>query len=136
MLQVVINKIHWWVCAINCTVDRRSCCSHRNSHRSDSQTFVENRDFCLPNLHSTSSLGGGCLSEYCHDVRTGNTIMVWLPAVVKTFWRYVYSFWQNPRTWQTDTARRHRPRLCIASRGKNSDSCRGETFWTTGVMRN
>ena len=32
-------------------------------------------------------------------------------------------FWHNSRTWQThtrtDTAWRHRPRLCIASRGKN-----------------
>ena len=43
------------------------------------------------------------------------------------FLRYVYSFWHSPRTWQThthrqthtDTAWRHRPRLCIASRGKN-----------------
>jgi len=36
----------------------------------------------------------------------------------ENFWRYVYSFRQNVRTWQTDrqtdTAWRHRPRLCIA----------------------
>jgi len=44
---------------------------------------------------------------------------------VKKFWRYAYSFRQNTRTWRTrrtdtaDTARRHRPRLCVASRGKN-----------------
>jgi len=41
--------------------------------------------------------------------------------MVKKFWRYVYYFWQNSRTWQTDgrtdTAWRHRPRPCIASRG-------------------
>jgi len=38
---------------------------------------------------------------------------------VKIFWWYVYSFWHDPRTWQThgqtdrqsDTAWRHRPRL-------------------------
>ena len=44
----------------------------------------------------------------------------------KKVWEYVYSFWHNTRTWQTDrrtdgqmnTARQHRPRLCIASRGK------------------
>ena len=29
----------------------------------------------------------------------------------KKFWRYVYSFWQNSRTWQMDTACRHRPHL-------------------------
>jgi len=47
--------------------------------------------------------------------------------MVKKFRRYVYSFWLDPRTWQTDgrtdgrtdTARQQRPRLCIASRGKN-----------------
>jgi len=37
---------------------------------------------------------------------------------------HVYSFWQNTWTWrtdgrQTDAARRHKLRLCIASRGKN-----------------
>jgi len=49
---------------------------------------------------------------------------VWLPDGEK-FWRHDYSFWQNPRTWQTDrwtdrhahtqtdTAWRHRPHLCI-----------------------
>jgi len=47
----VINKIRWCaaVCAVNCTVDRRSCCSHCSSHRSesDSQIFVEYRVFLL-----------------------------------------------------------------------------------------
>jgi len=51
--------------------------------------------------------------------------MVWLTKV-KNVWGYVDSFGQNIRTWRTagqtdgrtDTARRHRPRLCIASRGK------------------
>ena len=49
--------------------------------------------------------------------------------MVKKFRRYVYSFWHDPRTWQTDrhtnghtdTAWRHRPRSCIASRGKRTD---------------
>ena len=47
---------------------------------------------------------------------------------MKIFWwyEYVYYFWHNSRTWQThrqtqthSTAWWHRPRLCIASRGKN-----------------
>jgi len=46
----------------------------------------------------------------------------WLSyPMVKKNWRYDYSFWHNPRTWgtdrqtdgHTDTAWRHRPRLCI-----------------------
>jgi len=48
--------------------------------------------------------------------------------MAKYIWRYVYSFRQNVRTYQTDghtdgrtdTAWRHRPR-CIASRGKNTE---------------
>ena len=47
--------------------------------------------------------------------------------MVKKFWRYVYSYWHDPRTWQTDrqtdgqtdAAWRHRARLCRASCGKN-----------------
>jgi len=34
-------------------------------------------------------------------------------------WRYIYSFWQNSRTWRTDTA--WLGRACIASCGKNGD---------------
>jgi len=45
--------------------------------------------------------------------------------MMKTAWGYIYSFRHNTRTWrtptdrQTYTARRHRSRLCIASRGNN-----------------
>jgi len=65
----------------------------------------------------------GFTSEYCHNVWYGKTWMVclWLPDC-KNVWR----FWQHTRTWQTDrqtdTAQRHRSRLCIASRGKNRNS--------------
>jgi len=42
--------------------------------------------------------------------------------MVKKFGRYIYSFSHGPRTWwtdrHTDTAWRHRPHLCTASRGK------------------
>ena len=63
--------------------------------------------------------------QYCHvvcDVWYGKKEWLGYP-MLKTFWRYVYSFWHNSRTWQTadtqtDTAWRHGPRLCIASRGK------------------
>ena len=58
----------------------------------------------------------------------GMEILAWCGyPIVKKFRRYVYSFWQNSQTWQTDrrtdrqtdTACRHIPRLCIASYGKN-----------------
>jgi len=61
---------------------------------------------------------------------TKKTRMVWLPENEKKVWGYDYSFWRNIQTCettgydgqterQTDTARRHRPRLCTASSGKN-----------------
>ena len=54
----VINKIHLCVavCAVNCTVHRRSCWSHCSSHRSEKQILVENRDFCLPHRVSVGIL--------------------------------------------------------------------------------
>ena len=39
-------------------VNRRSCWLLFTSHQSESQTLVENRDFCLLHLHSTPPLGG------------------------------------------------------------------------------
>jgi len=45
------------------------------------------------------------------------TRMVWLHDGEK-FWRcFLYSFWWNTHTWQTDTTGRHSPCLCIESRG-------------------
>ena len=57
-----------------------NCLSHSRSHRSDSQIFVENRDLCLPHLHSTPLSG-----EYSHNVWYGKTRMVWLPDHEKNF---------------------------------------------------
>ena len=42
------------------------------------QILAENRDFCLPHLHSTP-LFGGFPSEYCHHVWYGKTRMTLLP---------------------------------------------------------
>ena len=43
-----------------------------SSYRSQSQIFVQNRDFSLPDLRSTPLLGQ-FPSEYCHDVWYGKT---------------------------------------------------------------
>ena len=40
-------------------------------------------------------------SEHRHPVWYGKTRMAWLPDG-KRFRRYLYSFWRNSRTWQTD----------------------------------
>jgi len=67
----------------------------------------------------------GLPSEYCHAVWYGK--LEWFGyQIMKKFWRYVYSFWHNPRTWRMD-GQTHRhcmmaysPRLCTASSGKKA----------------
>jgi len=62
-------------------------------------------------------------------VPLGTEKLEWLGyPMVENFWRYVYSFWQNVRTWQTETetgththtntAWRYRPRLHSIARQK------------------
>ena len=51
-------------------------------------------------LHSTPPLGG-----FSRNIGTpfGTEKLEWCRyPTVKKFWRYVYSFWRDPRTWQTD----------------------------------
>jgi len=84
-----------------------------------SQILAQNRDFCLPHLHSTPpppvrEVPVGILPF-------GTEKLEWLGyPTVKKFWRYVYCFWQNVRTWQTHThtAWQHRPRLHSITRQK------------------
>ena len=54
-------------------------------------------------MYSTPPLGGSPW-DYCLPVWFGKTRMIGLPDG-KKIRRYVYPFWQNVRTWQTD---RHR----------------------------
>ena len=51
-------------------------------------------------LHSTPPLGG-FPSEYRHPLWYGKLEWCRYP-MVKKFRRHVYSFWRDPRTWQTD----------------------------------
>ena len=121
-MLVVINKIRWCVavCAVNYTVDRRNCWSHSSSHGTDSQTFVENRDVCLPHLHSTHPLGG-TPPEYCHAAWYEKTRMVWLSDGEKI--SKICLFFLTEYTNVTDTHRQTPHdgigRACIASRSKN-----------------
>ena len=84
----------WWPSSTGDHVDNTSRVA-----ASTAGIYAQNRDFCIPHLHSTPPLGG-FPSEYCHPVWYGKTRMVWLPTV-KFFWRYLCSFWHNTRTWQT-----------------------------------
>ena len=69
-MLVVINKdslMRNGLCG-KLQVDGRSCCSHFTSHRSDSQIFIENRDFCILDLRRNATVRGRGQPEYCHDV--------------------------------------------------------------------
>ena len=72
-----------------------ACCSINSRHIGSELQFLP-----TPPAVSTPPLGGFLL-EYHHPVWYRKTRMVWLPDG-KKFWRYVYSFWDDPRTWQTD----------------------------------
>ena len=93
-------------------VDRTSSNSHRSSI--DSQLFVQNRDFCLPHLHSKSPLEGSPLG-YCLDVWYGKKLewfgypVIKIGLVVLTEHTNVTDGRQTDG--QTDTAWRRRPRL-------------------------
>jgi len=78
------------------------------------QILAQNRDFCLPHLHSTSSLGR-FPSEYCYAIWYGKTRMGGYSAVKKnedTFIRFDIMYERDRHTdRRTDTPWRHRPRL-------------------------
>ena len=71
-------------------------------------------------LHSTPPLGG-FPSEYRHPLWYGKTRMVSLPVFEKIskICLFVLTWSTNVADRRTDTAWQQRPRLCIASRGKN-----------------
>ena len=102
-ILVVMNKIHWCMafCAVNCTVHCRSCCSHFTSDRSDSQIVVENRDFCLPHVRSTPSLG----VSVGIFVWSGKTKIVWLPEGEKKFVKQCYRLFVSTESTNAMNAR-------------------------------
>ena len=88
-----------------------------------SEILVEDRNFCLPHLHSTPPLRGLCRT-ICHDVWykkrewRGYTMVKVLKICLFVLRKYTIV-----TDGRTDTTRRHRPRLCISSRGKTKHQC-------------
>jgi len=122
-VQVWCKLIRKWPRNTPISVTRYRYALSTNTHTSTQPDIRQESRFCLPHLHSTPPLGG---SRRNIATSFGMEKLEWCGyPIVKKFRRYVYSFWRDPRTWQTDgqtdrrTPHADMPRLCIASRGKN-----------------
>jgi len=101
-------------------------CAHLTVNVSEIERYIcRKSSFFHTPLHLTPPLGG-FPSEHRHPVCMKK--LEWCGyQMVKKFRRYLYSFWRNSRTWQTDgRTDGHRvtatAALCIASHGKNESS--------------
>jgi len=103
---------HFATCTVDNTVDL---------YAAKPDIHPESR-FLPTHLHLTPPLGG-FPSEYRHPAWYGKTrmVMVWIPDSerILKICLFVLTWSTNVTDRHTDTAWRHRPRLCIASRGKN-----------------
>ena len=82
-----------------------SCCmypSNYNRFWDTARYWSKIVNFFIPPLHSTPPLGGGG-SRWNSTTPFGMEKLEWLGYhKVKKIRRYLYSFWRNSRTWQTD----------------------------------
>jgi len=87
----------------------------------DTAIYLWKSNFYIPPLHLTPPLGGFLL-EYRHPLWDGKTRMCRYPMVKKIskISLFVLAQLTNVTDGWTDTAWQQRPRLCIASRGKNA----------------
>ena len=105
-------KLSRWMCPLTITV-------------SQIERYIGRKSSCFHTpLHSTPPLGE-FPSEWCHDVWYEETRIIWLGYPTVKIRLFVFTWSTNVTDRHTeadrhiDTAWRHRPRLCIASRGKN-----------------
>jgi len=103
------------------TTSRSQCWQHAMKPDTDRKS----RLLLAPPAFNAPAGGGGVpvrILPWCLFGMEKNKMVQLL--MVKNFWRYVYSFRQNPRTWRTD-GRTDRMtacigRACIASRGNKT----------------
>jgi len=88
-----------------------------------SQIQAQNRDFCLPHLHSTPPLGGSLTGGFCRNIAVllGREKLEWLGyPMVKMFIRFDRIHEIDRQTHaHTHTPHDDIGRACIASRSKN-----------------
>ena len=100
-----------------------SCCMCRSNYYRfwDTARYLwKKSSFYHTPLHSTPPFGG-FPSECRHPLSGGKATMVSLPdgEKISKICLFVLTWSTNVTDGQTDTAWQQRPRLCIASRGKN-----------------
>jgi len=116
-------------------LSRWMCPSNYNPFWDTVRYLWKNRHFIIPPLHSMPPLGGVPVGISSHN--SDNVSLFYISFVmeklewchypkVKKFRRYVYSFWRDPRMWQTDgqtngqTLHVSIDRACITSCGNKN----------------
>jgi len=135
----VVNKIHWWVARRRLLIagDGRhiSAITYTLPWKCWRHATVQQWSMPMPDINRTSQFlpeFGVLSSEYWHKFFCGKTRMVvWLPDKNLRICLLVSTDYTNATDRQTDTAWRHRPRLCIALRGKNSSEQHQVTWLIT-----
>jgi len=114
-----------------------TCCSKRTQHAMEPYIGWKSR-FLFTYLYSTPPLGG-FPSEYCHDVRYGNASFLFDGEKILKIYLFFLTESTNVSDKRTDrradTARRRRPCLCTASRGKNRVHTHGNGRTNEGTGR-
>ena len=97
--------------------------------------LVENRDFFIPHLHSTTPLGDSP-SEYCNNVWYRKTRLVDLPDSEKIENIFIHFYTIHECCGHPDTARRHRPRYALRRAAKSNQGIFVNSEETTKTRRN
>ena len=122
MLQAVANKhslVSRWLCDLHCMVVGKCFWHFARPAIFDSQLLDQNRDFCLYPTCIRRPRQGGSRGNIATPFVIEKLEWCGYLMVKKKFEdMFIRIDMIHTRDRRTDTAWRHKPRLCIASRGK------------------